>query len=63
MVVTFCSSQVLECIRYRHGLHEFAGGHLLLDPEYEAAEAAASGAATAVSEEDGEGRGLLFPGM
>lgn len=55
-------SQVLECIRSRHGLEEFAGGHLLLDPEYGPAEAAASGG-TAVSEEDDEGRGLLFPGM
>ncbi|CAM9678825.1 unnamed protein product [Ectocarpus fasciculatus] len=26
--------QVLECIRERHGLQEFAGGRRLLDPEY-----------------------------
>lgn len=52
--------KVLECIRHRHGLQDFAGGRLLLDPEYECYEVAA-GAASAP--EDNEGKGLLFPGL
>lgn len=56
-------SQVLECIRNRHGLEEFAGGRRLLDPEY-AHDKAADGEKT---REGGDGnaacKGLLFPGL
>lgn len=59
--------QVLECIRHRHGLQEFAGGRLLLDPEYEfdeTAESAPDAAASASEDNDQEGdKGLLFPGL
>lgn len=33
---------MLECIRERHGLPEFAGGHRIVDPEYVRDEAAAA---------------------
>lgn len=59
MALPSCS-KVLECIRHRHGLPEFAGGRVLLDPEYEYDE----NATFAASEDNGgEGRGLLFPGL
>lgn len=54
------ASQVLECIRHRHGLQEFAGGRLLLDPEYEYDETAGS---TSVVEDNSGNKGLLFPGL
>eukprot|EP00752_Nemacystus_decipiens_P013012 g11511.t2 len=54
--------QVLECIRHRHGLPEFAGGRLLLDQEYDFDETATAGAACA-SDVGDDGRGLLFPGL
>ncbi|CAN0015056.1 unnamed protein product [Ectocarpus sp. 12 AP-2014] len=41
--------QVLECIRGRHGLQEFAGGRRLLDPEYYGADGEAGDAALAGS--------------
>ncbi|CAM9917356.1 unnamed protein product [Ectocarpus sp. 4 AP-2014] len=37
--------QVLECIRGRHGLQDFAGGRRLLDPEYYGTDGEAGGAA------------------
>lgn len=48
-------SQVLECIRNRHGLEEFAGGRQLLDPEY--------GLHEPEGGYGGGGEGLLFPGL
>ena len=54
---------MLECIRRRHGLTEFAGGRLLLDPEYENEHGESATSATASEDENRERRGLLFPGL
>jgi len=64
-------AQVLQCIRKRHGLEEFAGGRRLLDPEYgnsddETAETASTSASASVSDDGGASPvrgGLLFPGL
>lgn len=59
-------SQVLGCIRERHGLQEFGGGRRLLDPEYDDDQDSTEMAADAGSG-DGSGssssKGLLFPGL
>lgn len=56
-------SQVLECIRNRHGLEEFAGGRRLLDPEYGTHETAEEGEKKVKKRREGGGKGLLFPGL
>eukprot|EP00903_Cladosiphon_okamuranus_P015175 g14029.t2 len=55
-------SQVLECIRNRHGLEEFAGGRRLLDPKYGTDEDGGGGGGGG-GEGSGGGAGLLFPGL
>ena len=51
-------AQVLSCIRDRHGLEEFAGGHRLLDPEY-----GKPARSSDEDESDSPAGGLLFPGL
>lgn len=51
--------QVLECIRSRHGLEEFAGGRRILDPEY----THETDAQEDDEKREGGGEGLLFPGL